>query len=320
LPHPPEAPASLLQPATPAAPYVCAPLPGRYFERDPLLDPPQLPQPGWFTAVDIGIIGSHVKNRLTDTVQVGAAAPVTVHLPTASLDWTVAPRIEAGYRLPSGFGDLAVAYRFFNTQGTDTLGGPDAPEALRSRLAVNIVDLDYASREFQAWQWPYASMKWRFGLRWADVFFDSQAVEPFAAAAAASGIFETKSSNNFWGIGPHAGLELDERIGCSGLSLVGSIDAATLLGRLRQNFFEGSTTLGSNGQLLAGNAHQSVSQDVPILSAFLGLRWQPPAYPNVHVYAGYEYEYWWNVGRNSETASRGELSDQGILLRAALNF
>jgi hypothetical protein len=33
------------------------------------------------------------------------------------------------------------------------------------------------------------------------------------------------------------------------------------------------------------------------------------------------YEYWWNVGRESNTLdSRGELSDQGILLRAEFNF
>ena len=36
----------------------------------------------------------------------------------AQLDWTVSPRFELGYRLPSGFGELDVAFRFLMTQGS----------------------------------------------------------------------------------------------------------------------------------------------------------------------------------------------------------
>lgn len=320
LPRPPDAPRSLFQGPPPAAPFVCAPLPGPYFERDPRLDPPHLPLPGWFTDLEVTILVPHIKNRLTDMVQVGTGMPDTVHAPPADLDWTAAPRIELGYRLPSGFGEFAVAYRFFATDGTGSAAGPDALASLKSRLSVNIVDMDYASREFYTLQWPYVHMKWRLGLRWADVFFDARAEESFAAAAAGSGIFETRTSNNFWGFGPHAGVELTRRFAGSGLALVGSVDEATLLGRIRQNFFEASTTLGPNGQPLTGNTRLSVSQDVPIVNAFVGLSWQPPSLPEARVWVGYQYEYWWNVGRNSSTSSRGELSDQGVLLRAELNF
>jgi hypothetical protein len=104
------------------------------------------------------------------------------------------------------------------------------------------------------------------------------------------------------------------------LALVGSVDGATLLGRIRQNFFEESTTLGASGQLLSGSTRESVSQDVPIINAFIGLSWQPSSWPSVCISAGYQYEYWWNVGRNSSTISRGELSDQGVLLRARFNW
>jgi hypothetical protein len=320
LPRPPDAPRSLFEQPSPTPPYACDPLPGPYFELDPRLDPPWLPQPGWFADVEVEIAAAHVKNRLTDIVQVGTRTPDTVHVPPATLDWTGAPRFEVGYRLPSGFGEFAVAYRFLTSEGTGTVFGPDALAAVKSRLDINIVDLDYTSREFFTFQWPYCAMRWRFGVRWADAFFDARAVQPFAAAAAGTGIFETYASNNFWGVGPHAGLELARRWDSSGLALVGRVDGATLLGRLRQNFSETSTTVGANGPFLAGSTRQSVSQDVPIITAFLGLRWQPPRYPSVGISAGYEYEYWWNVGRNSSTSSRGELSDQGILLRAEFNF
>jgi Legionella pneumophila major outer membrane protein precursor len=318
LPRPPDAPGSLLrEPAAPSA-YSCDPLPGPYFERDPRLDPPPLPPPGWFTDVDVGVVGSHVKNRLREIVLVGSRLPETVHLPAAELEWTIGPRIELGYRLPSGFGEFAVAYRFFATDGSGSVLGPDGIAALKSRLAVNMVDVHYASREISLW--PHCDMKWRFGLRWADAFFDSRAEESFAAAAAGSGIFQTRVSNNFWGVGPHVGLELAKRFPGSGLSLVGWADGATLLGRIRQNLFEASTSPGADGQLATGNTRLTVSQDVPIVSAFLGLGWQPPRYPCSHVFLGYHYEYWWNVGRNSSTLSRGELGDQGPVLRAEINF
>ena len=320
LPRPPDAPQSLLQQPSPIPPYSCDPLPGPYFERDAQLDPPDMPQPGWFTNVDIGIVGPHVKNRLTNMVQIDGAPPATVHVPGADLDWTIAPRIEAGYRLPSGLGDFAFAYRFFASDGTGVTSGLDTIATLRSRLSVNIVDMDYTSREFRTYQCPYVDMRWRFGLRWADAFFDSRAEEPFAAAAGGSGIFETRVSNNFWGLGPHAGLELTRHFKDAGLALVAQIDGATLLGRIRQNFFAASTGVGPDGQFLTGNTRESVSQDVAIITAFFGISWQPPSRPYLHVDAGYQYEYWWNVGRNSSTTSRGELSDQGVLLRAEFNF
>jgi hypothetical protein len=319
LPRPPDSPGSLFLPPSTTPSYSCEPLPGRYFNADPQLDPPPFLPLGWFTDVELAIIVSHFKNRLVDTVQIGSGEPTTVHVPGADLDWTVAPRVELGYRLPSGFGEFAVAYRFFGTDGTGVVQGPDAAELLKSRLSVNVVDLDYASREFLTCQWPYVHMKWRFGLRWADAFFDTQADEPFAAAAVGGRIFETHTSNNFWGIGPHTGLELTRQ--CEpGLELVGWVDGATLLGRIRQNFFEESTKLGANDQLQTGNTRRSVSQDVPSIRAFFGLSWQPPPCRSVHVSVGYEYEYWWNVGRDSGTTSRGELSDQGVLLRAEINF
>jgi hypothetical protein len=320
LPRPPDTPSSLYQQPSAAPAYSCAPLPGPYFEKDPRLDPPCLPQPGWLIDVDLEAVGPHFKNRLRDTVQVDALAPDTLHVPSADLDWTVAPRIEVGYRLPSGFGEFAVSYRFFATDGSATLPSPDGLAAVRSRLDLNEVDMDYASREFFTDQWPYVHMKWRFGLRWADAYYDTQALEPFAAAAAGTGVFERRTSNNFWGLGPHVGLELDRKFCGTGLALVGWADGATLLGRIRQNFSEESTLLGPGGLPLSGNTRLSVSQDVPIINWFAGLSWQPPDYPCLRAYVGYAYEYWWNVGRNSNTASRGELSDQGVLVRVGFNY
>ena len=62
--------------------------------------------------------------------------------------WTVAPRIEIGYRLPSGFGGFAFSDRFFNTSGTGPFVGPAGTTTRSTQLGVNYSDWDYISREY----------------------------------------------------------------------------------------------------------------------------------------------------------------------------
>jgi Legionella pneumophila major outer membrane protein precursor len=327
LPQPPDAPTSLFAPPTgPACTPV--PIPGPCCELDPRLDPPQLPPPGWFTDLDLGIVDPHVKNKLLNTVTIVPGTADFVHVPSAQLDWTVAPRFELGYRLPSGFGEFVLGYRFLASDGTETVFGADGPQTLKSRLDINEWDLDYASREWSLW--PHCDMKWRFGLRLDSVYFDSNSAEPFAAAAAGSGLFPGQTnvfgaatSNRFVGFGPHWGLELDQRFDEYGLALYAKADGWISLGRVRQSFTEDSTIVVA-GVPLIGMTTTDTVQAVVSLLVEAGVRWQPPIWHYTYFYAGYTYEYFWNVGRNSDTfqpfPSRGELDDQGIVLRVELNF
>src|SRR5262245_25681946 len=90
------------------------------------LDEPQVPPsagwdqlpadpPGWFGAVTLGVVRPHLSGNL-----IGGFG-----LPFASLDWTVLPRVEVGYRLPDGAGDLRLGYQFLSASGSDqsVLGG-----------------------------------------------------------------------------------------------------------------------------------------------------------------------------------------------------
>jgi hypothetical protein len=312
LPRPPDQPDSLFQPPRPV--YAAAPLSGPYFERDALLDPPELPPPGWFADVEAGLVKAHVKNKLSNAAITGGGAPDVVSLPSAPLGWTVSPRFAVGHRLESGFGEVYLAYRFLTTEGNGSAIGPDAPAALKSRLDLNIIDLDYASREFSLW--PHWDMKWWIGGRYAAVYFDSRADEPFDAAAAGSDVFERRTSNSFVGFGPHAGVEAARYFEGTGLSVFASIDGWISLGRIRQGFFEVPTTSGPTEE-----TRVSSSQAVPTVNVQAGLRWQPPGYRDALLFLGYQNEYWWNVGRFSSTAdSRGELWDQGVVLRAEFSF
>jgi hypothetical protein len=318
LPRPADQPISLYLPPPAGAPYTCESVCHPYFENDPNLDPAPLPPPGWVWDVDFGILEPHVKNQLVDTVAVPGHSANTLSLPSAPLDWTASPRVELGYRLPSGFGEFAIAYQILASDGTGTVAGPDATAALKSEVEFNVVDFDYASRELSLW--PGWGMKWRIGLRTADAYFSSLATEPFAAAAAGSGIFQSNVRNNFWGIGPHTTLELERRLGWEGWKLVGRVDGATLMGEVDQNFTEVSTTVGPGGHFVTGDIRRLQPMDAPMVKGFLGVGWNPQRLPNLTIESGFQYEYWWNVGRNDETASKADLDDKGICIRALFNY
>ena len=293
FPQTPDQPASLYAPATPA--FTCDTPQGPYFDCDPRTDPPVLPQPGWFADVELGVMLPHIMNDTHEAVTVNGVTS-RVQLPGGTLDWAAAPRFELGYRLPEGFGEIALAYRFLGSQGHSTVSGAfDAPDAIGSvltRLDIQTADLDYASNELSICSWW---AKWRIGLRGADVYFDSQVDESLAAAEAGSGVFERRMTNNFWGIGPHGSLELERRLTDWGLLVLGRVDGSILLGRVDQAFFETSTTK-VGGQFLTGQTLESQAMAVPQLEGNIGLGWRPPSCPALRVFAGYENEHWWNVG------------------------
>jgi hypothetical protein len=316
LPRPPAQPGSLLAPAPPLGPPP-ADLERPYFQQDPLLDPPALGPIGWFADVDAGILKPHLVNQERLPITFPDGTPLTVGVNSSRLNWTVSPRFEVGYRLPSGFGGIAVSYRNLASQGSEAVIGADGPATLSSRLNANVVGLDWVSNEYTPWQ--LCEMRVRFGLRYLNVYYDSQANEPFDEAAAGTTIFNKRTTDSTWAFGPHTGVDLRRRLSFWGLAVLGFVDVSEGWGRVRQNYFASSTTSAS-GPPQAVQATISTSDAVPVLTARLGLNWQPPACPNIHLFAGYQLDYWWNVGRTGNFTTFGYFFDSGIVLRGEWNF
>ncbi len=321
LPRPPDQPNTLFQPAPAATAYGCYNRECPYFEKDPLLDPNCLPQPGWLFDMEVDILGTHVVNNvgaIDPTVLPGAG----VNVPMARLDWTVSPRFEAGYRLPSGFGEFDVNYRFLLTQGSGSLpigslqGLITTPASLTSHFDLNMGDADYASTETSlSLLGPNGPlMKWRLGLRAGDMLFTSEADEPGAGGARYS------IENNFWGIGPHGGVELRSRPDPGHLGWLGKLDTALLFGQTHQRFDMAPPPGGPGGPV-----DLECWEQAPMISGFLGLDWRPASRPNLDLLFGYTAEYWWNVGRMSDPdiydgQSAGEVGIQGAALRLEYNY
>jgi hypothetical protein len=304
----PSAPAApVAPPASPVGPGCAPPVcpyqdcNGRLLWGDPLLDPACGGALGWFGDVEVTVLGPHIKNRVTNAIDLGAG-PEIVHLPTAELDWTAAPRFEVGYRFGQGFGEVLLSYRFLTTDGSDTLSGFDVSGgALRSRLNLNAADLDYGSREFSLG--CQCDMKWRIGLRLANIFFDSRA----------QGVFlEERTSDSFTGLGPHAALELGWHPTTPEFGLYSRLEGALAIGEIRENF-----ELISGG--VGGALHTKENQVVPILHVQAGMSYTPEwADRRLRLVAGYDFESWWSLGvrGNNHSAFIGN----GVFVRAEVNY
>jgi hypothetical protein len=275
---------------------------GDLLKGDALLDGPPYAPPGWFAGVELDPVWSHVKNRLTQTVTAG---PLTneVHPGSADLGVTVEPRFEFGYRLAEGTGELLVSYRFVNTDGSidiSSFGPREDLASLDSRFDLNVLDLDYGSREFSLG--PHWDMKWLAGVRLGSVFLDSHASD---------GIVSQRVSDQFQGVGPMAALELWYRLEDVGLALFGRLESSVVVGRVQQQFAEGFPGA-------AGETDQSNIQAVPTLAVQAGLGWTPPGSQHLRFAGGYTFESWWEIG--AFPTPHAEIMVQGLFLRGEWRY
>src|SRR5207253_6549972 len=132
---------------------------------------------------------------------------------------------------------------------------------------------------------PNWDMRWKAGVRLANVFFDSHAASDF---------LEQKTSNNFFGAGPHAGLELAREFPGTGISIFGRVEGAVLIGRIAQGFEE--DVMLADGTILGGATRVTSTQAVPVLNVEAGLGWTPCWTPHARWSFGYQFEQWWSLG------------------------
>jgi hypothetical protein len=257
--------------------------------------------------VDIALVAPHIKNALVAPVAVPGVGTDIVHVPQAALDWTGAPRLGVGYRLPQGFGEFLVSERFLVSEGTDTVPNFDVlgDAMLKSRLNLNVVDLDYASHECSLA--PRWDLKWQAGVRIASIFFDSRAQGQ---------VREERTSNDFLGAGPHAGVQVARRFDLPGLAAFARLDYGLILGRIDQSFEEIRSPPGGGSVGGATNAHDT--QAVDHLTFETGLSWVPPDGDRMRFSVGYLFEQWWYLGQVGP--SRAELTDQGVFFRSEFSF
>jgi hypothetical protein len=289
--------------------------------RDPLLDRPFTPQPGWFTNAEVALLGVHLRNQLVETVTVGDRTDVfDSNIPGSRLNAAVSPRFEAGYRMPNGNGEFALGYRFLTTTGSDLAVTPYGVGDQAGRLDLNIIDLDYNTREYSLGPFPGDrwDFRWTFGLRLLRVDFDNRLRYRLAPDAGPDAVAEQRTTNNFIGVGPHAALVLQRRL-CwvPGLAFGGRIEGADAFGEIHQRFSEGLAGDPTTGPLF-GQTSKNDQVGSVYLHGRVGFSYDSPGRNHSQVFLGYQYETFFHVGRLDD--SRAQLDNQGLILRAEINY
>jgi Legionella pneumophila major outer membrane protein precursor len=314
-PAPPVPVAPLIGPYVPVQPLPPAPPPPElypYDRYDPPFETVPTRPPGVFAGIEADLVWPHIKNRLTAPVVIDDFID-SVHLPTASLDFTGSPKVILGYRFAPGYGEFTASYRSLVTEGTRNIADFDiaGDGFLKSRLNMNVIDLDYGSQEI-----PLASaapgqlwdLKFDVGARIAGVYFDS---------TASGFILNQRTSNNFFGAGPHLALEGYRYLqDFDGVALFARVEGAVVIGRVHQRFQESAFLLD---ETLSGSTSQSSTQAVPVLGFEAGVTWTPlHNWRWIQFAGGYTFEQWWGVG--TAGGARADLTSQGLFLRTELHF
>ena len=287
---------------------------GPLLEGEPLFDRVPTNPPGLFAGIEGDLLWVHIKNRLRGNVTLDDFVD-SLHLPTAELEFTGAPRFTLGWRFPPGYGEFQASYRSLVTEGGHNIADfdPLGDGFLKSRLNVNVVDLDYYTQEIplvttlpgQSWD-----AKFFVGARLAGAFFDSRA---------AGFILEQRTANNFFGAGPQVGMEIYRYFSSApGLALYGRIVPSVVIGRIHQSFEE--TIFDEDGfPLLGGSTRVSGSRAVPILEVQAGLAWTPIHTARwLRFTGGYHFEQWWDVGTVGNSSA--DMTMQGFFIRSEFHF
>jgi hypothetical protein len=305
-PPPPPPPPLAPQPAVlaPALPPPAEPAPAR--DGFNLIGLPARPE-GLFFDADLEVLKPTIHNSLSGSVEFLGGSTNAINIPQSSLDWTVAPRLEVGYRLPDNEGAFLIGYRFLLSSGTSSdYFGANAYD-VKSRLTLNQVDLDYQSIRYS----PLAryTLQYRLGARIAALYYDSTAQNEFDYQ---------RASNYFAAAGPHAQLDFERQFtAIPELSLLGRIDGAVLFGPIQQRFAE---NLSDGGGVLSGETTDRKNETAPTLTLQFGVNYRPlgPTREDLKISLGYQFEEWWSVGKIGD--SRGDFMAQGFYLRGEWDF
>ena len=207
---------------------------------------------------------------------------------------------------------------YLATVGSAGVRGVDGPASLHSRLAFNMIDLDYSSRQLNlGHSWD---MKWTFGFRILSLFFDSRSDQPLAQAAAGSGIYQEREFNNLVGLGPHTALDMARHLGDSGWACgSGPIFRASSTGST-PGFSPGPRRGALPASHLPGNPISSATKARPSSTSRPGVSWQPSRFSSTRFFLGYQYERWFALEGVVDSGSHGQLWDQGVVMQATFHF
>jgi hypothetical protein len=290
---------------------------------------------GWFADVDVTAFKPKVRGTFNSQTFLDGTFPGNpVSLGPGTMDWSLMPKIELGYRYEHGLGDLRMSYRRFDASGTDPIAGFDSSGVgtQNTSVKINIIDLDFfGSLEFNAesmpvimtllkspFRWglgkptvrnrlvPPLEMRWFFGFRYANLAYDT---------VGHGDLLLEHVHERFEGAGVHFGIDLNERLPTEApLFLHARAEGSGIYGLMSQQF---TRQVAGGAGATGGFSNDGIG--VPTVTLELGVAWVPN-WPNRDIRAtlAYQYEEWFSWAQVGST--NADLFSNGILLRGEYKF
>ncbi|MFL5331434.1 MAG: Lpg1974 family pore-forming outer membrane protein [Gemmataceae bacterium] len=264
--------------------------------------------PGWFLDLDLAILFPDVRTRTTGSGNVFGSGT----------DFDLNADVLAGFTLGYRFNTqnaFLYSYRGFSSEGRPDPDGVFFDD-IRTHLDMN--DLSWIYQyvfNFRPDRWRVAG---EVGARLSTVYYSLTTHTEFpifAAATSPFGEIDMRGSSDFVGAGPTVGLSSNFEL-TPGLSLFAHTDFAALFGeqefRVRtRSQFPGSPTFVTTSTDRHGNTAEA-------LRVMAGLNWAPARTPRFAFQIGYQFEYWWNIGKFDD--GRDDLMLNGLFFRMRYSF
>jgi len=292
---------------------------------------------GWNLLLELDYVKPFIHNSLSSGNLLAGQLPEAVGVPAAQPGWSAMPRIDLSYRFESGLGEFHTIFRTLNAVGKSVDPNFDAAGAgtLASHLSLNVLDFEYGYTTFNpgriGWldpsklifgRWglnqrpeqdpnPTFRMKWAYGVRLANVFFDSR--------GSGNQILSERVSNNFSGAGPRMSVDFMKLFaGRPSLGAYARFEFSGVWGQINQTF-ERTELLPGVGLATGAGRVRNVDTGAPVFEMETVLSFMPQSGPCwLRFTGGYRFEQWWYIGQTS--TSNAGLTLQGVFLRGEWGY
>ena len=272
---------------------------------------------GWFTGVDLSIVHPEIDSQVNNR-NLGAGDLFhgtftnSTQLPVGDMNWTVMPKIYAGYRFENGEGELMASYRYVQSNASGTLLNFDAAGAgqLHTHSQAHVLDLVYGfSDRTDGLPWILPTLRrYSLGLRVASWVFDT--------TANGRQVLEERAGNVFIGGGPVLSYDWTWLTSAPALTFDGGFDAAGVGGFNYQRFAE--TAIVGGAPATARGRTDGSGTATPILGVWGGFSWVPEWNDrSFKLSAGYRWERWFNL---PDAGGQNDLTLQGPYVRGEFRF
>lgn len=303
---------------------------------------PQIDSYGFYVTADFlywNLIEGGTEYALTDKTTPGNI-PFKGKSKEINFDWDPGFRVGVGYQLEEHDGwDGYLNFTWFQTEESSHAhapsegsliplwGFPFTNDATRAKVSWEFdfytLDFELGRRYFVS---KYLSVRPEFGIKSAWIY---QHVKASFTDIAASGtdILKVRRKNDFWGIGPRAGVDATWFFN-NHFSFYGMGSAALLWGDF--DVHEKEKEAIANRELINFNA--DFHSIVPTAQLLLGFQWESnfnEARNHFKILLAYEFQYWWRQNQMLDFESAGsfnpdrfseDVSLQGLTLNVRFDF